>query len=293
MILGGPLRSKFEHALQEQVLSLKSPLEMVKPMVYSLNSGGKRLRPLLLLSTIEVLNPKKVDQAISTAIALEFIHTYSLIHDDLPAMDNDELRRGQPTSHIKFDEATAILAGDALQADAFAILSKDESLQAHQKIALIRELAHATGSSGMVAGQLYDIKAENKTIDIEQLQQIHLMKTGLLFIFAMKAASIILETDQDEKELMITFGQHYGVAYQIHNDLKDVIDLKEEVDGLTYSDIINHKSTYPSLLGVEQAKVSLVEEIQLARKVLKDLEKVSHKSFQQLDNFLTPLEKYL
>ncbi|MGF3072389.1 polyprenyl synthetase family protein [Facklamia sp. P13069] len=293
MILGGPLRSKFEQALQEQVISLNSPLEMVKPMVYSLNSGGKRLRPLLLLTTIAIFNKKKIDQAMLTAIALEFIHTYSLIHDDLPAMDDDKLRRGQPTSHVRFDEATAILAGDALQADAFAILSKDESLQAHQKVALIRELAHAAGSSGMVAGQLYDIKAENKTIDIEQLQQIHLMKTGLLFIFAMKAATIILEADQAESDLMITFGQHYGVAYQIHNDLKDVIDLNEEVDSLTYSDIINHKSTYPSLLGVGQAKASLIEEIKLARKALNDLEKLSHKSFKQLDNFLSPLEKYL
>ncbi|MGX7109385.1 polyprenyl synthetase family protein [Facklamia miroungae] len=293
MILGGPLRTQFEQALQDQVVSMHSPLEMVKPMVYSLNSGGKRLRPLLLLTVVAILNKEKVDKAISTAIALEFIHTYSLIHDDLPAMDDDEVRRGQPTSHVKFDEATAILAGDALQADAFAILAQDESLQDHQKVALLTELAHAAGSSGMVAGQLYDIQAENKNIEFDKLQQIHLMKTGLLFIFAMKAASIIVEVDQEVANLMTKFGQHYGVAYQIHNDLKDVVDLNEEVDSLAYSDIINQKSTYPSLLGIQAAKESLIEEIRLARVALESLETVCHKSFQALDNFLIPLEKYL
>lgn len=289
MILGGQLRGRFEDALQAHIISQNSPLEIIKPMVYSLNSGGKRLRPLMLLTTLDIIDAKKVDKGLRTAIALEYIHTYSLIHDDLPAMDNDEIRRGQPTSHVKFDEATAILAGDALQTDAFAVICQDQQLSSSQRIELVTKLSQAAGSAGMVAGQLYDIRAEKQQVDLDQLQKIHLMKTGLLFIFAVQAAGIIAGVDQVEQELLVQFGHHFGVAYQIHNDLKDVVKVEDEADTDLHSDQANHKSTYPSLLGVQGTKEELQNELDQAHAVLSRLENKTKRNYYRLDQFLNPL----
>lgn len=285
----GELRAKFEMALQEHIVSLQTPLELVKPMVYSLNGGGKRLRPLLLLTALNIKDPKLVEKGLKTSIALEYIHTYSLIHDDLPAMDNDDMRRGQPTSHIKFDEATAILAGDALETDAFGIIANDNQLSEEKRLQLILELSFAAGSNGMVAGQLYDINSDGQKITLEELKKIHLLKTGYLFMFAVKAAAIISGADSKEKDLLNQFGNHYGVAYQIHNDLKDVVNIGMDQDSLLHSDEANGKTTYPTLLGIDGAKEALLAEIDACHRCLKILELESKLNYQGLAQFLKPL----
>lgn len=279
------LRSSFEKALDDYVLSLKTPIEMLKPMLYSLKNGGKRLRPLLLLSFLEVHDPKSVKEGMHTALALEFIHTYSLIHDDLPAMDNDLLRRGQPSSHVQFDEATAILAGDALLTDSFALISSDPYLKARMKVKLITSLSQAAGSMGMVAGQIKDIQAEEKKISIEELQGIHALKTGCLFNYAVQAAGLINGLKRELKFLE-EFSQAFGIAYQIHNDLMDVLGSQFETGKKNHHDQSLHKATYPSLIGLEASKEALEDKIQEARTALSKLNRKTGKPYLSLTFFL-------
>lgn len=283
------LRSEFETAMEELLLSSKAPLELIKPMLYSLNGGGKRLRPLLLLATVSIIDHSLIEKAIQTAVALEYIHTYSLIHDDLPAMDDDQMRRGRATNHVEFDEATAILAGDAMLTDAFGIIARDNLLSFEQRVQLIGALSQASGSMGMVAGQISDIQSENKQIELETLQQIHHMKTGELFIFAVKSAGIISEVDQAILEELVKFGEHFGIAYQIHNDLKDVVLISPDHDALLKSDESNQKSTYPTLLGVEGSFQALEDEKTKAKACLEALCNKTSASFEKLDYFLNRL----
>lgn len=283
------LRSLFEHALDEQIRYVMTPIEMLKPMLYSLKNGGKRLRPLLLLTVLNIQSVDYVKKGLKSAMALEYIHTYSLIHDDLPAMDNDDLRRGQPTSHKKFDEATAILTGDALLTDAFGIIAADDLLDANQKVALIKQLSSAAGSHGMVAGQLNDMHAEDSQISAEQLEQIHRLKTGKLFLFAVQAAAVIAELDQESHKYLERFGQHFGTAYQIHNDLMDNIGTEEETGKAVQGDILNEKNTYPNLLGLDQTKQALADQLQLARQQLEQLSKHSKLDYEPLGIFLEML----
>lgn len=284
------LRSYFEEELDSLILELDTPLEMLKPMLYSLKTGGKRLRPLLLLAILDADSDKLLKKGIRTAIALEFIHTYSLVHDDLPAMDDDTLRRGQSTSHIKFDEATAILAGDALLTDAFGIIADDKELKNKQKVKLVSGLAYAAGSHGMVSGQLGDIKAEEMKVDLKRLERIHYNKTGKLFIFSVQAAGIIGEFNKELSDLIIEFAEVFGVAYQIHNDLLDVQDDIELTGRDRSSDQENNKSTYPSLLGLEESKVALANERDKAIKIKNKIKKIKGESFEVLSYFLEFLE---
>lgn len=286
MIKVSDLRRVFEEKLSQHLLAIKTPLELLKPMVYSLNSGGKRLRPLMLLTILDALDSDLIDKGMSTAMALEFIHTYSLIHDDLPAMDNDELRRGQPTSHVKFNEATAILAGDALLTDAFGIIAQDKYLEAEVKSQLIADLVAAAGSMGMVAGQLYDVTNQASSISLDQLKQTDLMKTGYLFVFAVKAGGQIGHLDQPALDILCQFGRHFGVAYQIHNDLKDILRIDSDPDSLLNSDSTNQKATYPSLLGLQPAKDQLNHELHLAHTCIQQLNQLLGKDFSGLNHFL-------
>ena len=281
------LRNVFETELDEHIRLLQTPIEMLKPMIYSLKGGGKRLRPLLLLAILNAESEKHMKKGATTAVALEFIHTYSLIHDDLPAMDNDDLRRGQPTAHIKFDEATAILAGDALLTDAFSLISDDSKLKSKQKVKIISLLSSAAGSHGMVAGQLGDMQAENKEITLEELNRIHEFKTGKLFTFATQAAAIIGEFSPEIEELLVNFGETFGVLYQIHNDLLDVID-DSTLSGKGHSsDEFNKKSTYPNLLGLEESKEVLGQEREKAEKIIEKITKLSGTDYSILNKFLS------
>ncbi|MDO4432272.1 MAG: polyprenyl synthetase family protein [Aerococcaceae bacterium] len=284
------LQQLFETALDAHIRYAVTPIELMAPMHYSLNNGGKRLRPTLLLTVLAIQSPDSIHYGLKTGMALEYIHTYSLIHDDLPAMDNDTLRRGQPTNHIKFGEATAILAGDALLTDAFDLIASDDFLADKQKVALIAKLSKAAGSLGMVAGQLKDMQSDNQAIELEQLRHIHSLKTGELFTFAVEAGSIIAKLTQEETALLLQFSRHFGRAYQIHNDLMDVVGTTAQTGKKTQADADLAKSTYPQLMGLEGAQTELAFEMAQATDCLTQLCQLTQKPYDALSAFLTYLE---
>ncbi|MCW6660181.1 polyprenyl synthetase family protein [Aerococcaceae bacterium NML191292] len=284
------LRDIFERALKDRVRYTMTPIELLTPMVYSLQNGGKRLRPTMLLTVLAIQSPDQIKLGLNTGMALEFIHTYSLIHDDLPAMDNDDLRRGQPTNHIQFGEATAILAGDALLTDAFDLITSDDYLSDRQKVRLTAHLSKAAGSLGMVAGQLADMQSDNQNISLAQLRQIHSLKTGKLFTFAVEAGAIIANLSEDIALELVTFSEHFGRAYQIHNDLMDVVGTTDQTGKQTQADAVLEKSTYPQLMGLEGAKQELASELQQAVACLERLSKQTGKDYLALAPFLDYLQ---
>lgn len=238
------------------------PSRLHEAMRYSAMAGGKRIRPRLVYATAEVLNiePERVDAA---AAAIEFIHAYSLIHDDLPAMDDDDLRRGKPTSHIAFDEATAILAGDALQTLAFDVIATHEGLgeRPAQRVAQLATLARAAGSRGMVGGQMLDMASEGQAIDVERLEQIHSLKTGaLLRACVLMAADAADSLDRDKRAALDVFATRIGLAFQVQDDVLDIESTTEKLGKTQGADIAHDKATYPALLGLAEAK-SLAEQL--------------------------------
>ncbi|MGV3489283.1 MAG: polyprenyl synthetase family protein [Tuberibacillus sp.] len=232
-------------------------------MLYSVEAGGKRLRPVLMLSVIESFG-KDPTLGMIPGCSLEMLHTYSLIHDDLPAMDNDDLRRGLPTNHKKFGEATAILAGDALLTLAFECLVNAPGLTAAQKVELVRRLANAAGPEGMVGGQSDDLEAEQKSLQIEELEQIHLHKTGRLLEYAIEAGAIIAGVPQDIRNHLKNYARHLGIAFQIKDDLLDVEGDESVIGKPIGSDNERGKNTYPSLLTTEGAREHLNHHFQQA-----------------------------
>ncbi len=260
-------KMSFETYLLNLIQREPIPAHLKESMLYSLSVGGKRLRPILLFAVLETLglDPKKGYQ---TASAVEMIHTYSLIHDDLPAMDNDDLRRGKPTNHIVFGEATAILAGDSLLTHAFQVMSEDETLTAHQRLKLISMLSEAAGPLGMVAGQMLDMEAEHTSITLKQLKEIHANKTGRLIEFSVVAGAILADASDEVVELLRQFSQHIGLAFQIKDDILDIEGDCELIGKKVGSDLENGKSTYVSLTSLELAKTMLDDEIRQAQEVL-------------------------
>ncbi|MBA3354484.1 MAG: polyprenyl synthetase family protein [Pyrinomonadaceae bacterium] len=229
------------------------PVSVHKAIRWSVFAGGKRFRPILMLATGEVFGaPDEVLRA--TACALEMIHTYSLIHDDLPSMDDDELRRGRPTCHIQFDEATAILAGDALQTLAFQTIAEDSSLSAEQRVLLVSELGRAAGTPrGMVAGQARDLEAESRAVTSGELEQIHRLKTAALIIAAARCGAIIADATDAELEAVGRYAAQLGLLFQITDDLLDVTATVETLGKTPGKDARAQKATYPSLYGIESA----------------------------------------
>lgn len=260
-------KTPFETYMLSLIQREQIPAHLKESMLYSLSVGGKRLRPILLFAVLETLgvDPKKGYQ---TASALEMIHTYSLIHDDLPAMDNDDLRRGKPTNHIVFGEATAILAGDSLLTHAFQVLCCDEELTVNQRLKLISMLSEAAGPIGMVAGQMLDMEAENTSITLEQLKEIHANKTGRLIEFSVISGAIIAESSDEVIELLRQFSKHIGLAFQIKDDILDIEGDCELIGKKVGSDLENGKSTYVSLTSLEVAKTMLDDEIRQAQEIL-------------------------
>lgn len=228
-------------------------------MSYSLEAGGKRLRPTLMLMFAKLLElPEK--EAMPFACALEMIHTYSLIHDDLPAMDNDDLRRGKPTNHKVFGEAMAILAGDALLNLAAETVSKAEySIPAGRVLAALNELFAASGAKGMIGGQVIDIESEGKDVSLETLKKLHLLKTGALIRAAGRIPAALAGADGEQLAAITAYCENLGVAFQIRDDLLDVYGSTEELGKKVGSDEANHKTTYVSLCGLEKSE-QLVEE---------------------------------
>lgn len=250
-------------------------------MAYSVNAGGKRLRPLLLLATVDSFGGS-VASALPAAAGLELLHTYSLIHDDLPAMDNDDLRRGRPTSHKQFGEATAILAGDALQSDALAMVAS-APVSAAVSLALVTTLAQAAGSNGMVAGQVMDMDGETTAYDLPTLRHLHALKTGALIRAAVRMGGLLAAVDAATLQQLDRFATAFGVAFQIQDDLNDVTETAAELGKTANKDLAENKNTYPRLLGLAGAKRALAEQVTAARAALAPMPAAA----SQLTAFLT------
>ncbi len=259
----------FEEEMYDLVEEGMTRTQVEKAMLYSLRSGGKRLRPMLLLAVIESLG-KDLAKGYRAAAALEMVHTYSLIHDDLPAMDDDDLRRGNPSNHKIFGEATAILAGDALLTKAFEIVSAGE-LKDDQKIILVRALAIASGHEGMVGGQQADMEGEEKDLNMEELKNVHIKKTGALLRYAFYAGAIIARADDPTIEKLDKIAQNLGLAYQIRDDILDVTSDTETLGKEAGSDLARDKSTYPSILGIEGAKKELKHYLQESNELIEQI----------------------
>ena len=242
-----------------------SDARLKEAMLYAVQSGGKRIRPLLTLAVGSV-GKANHEAVLDLACALEMIHTYSLIHDDLPGMDDDDLRRGRPTLHKAFDEATAILAGDALLTLAFEV-AVNAHLEAGQLVEAVKILSTASGMSGMISGQMKDIASEEVTITLEQMKEIHREKTGELLLAAVRLGNLFID-DAKMKEAFVSYATHFGLAFQIQNDLQDVCWTSEQTGKETGKDSELSKNTYPSLLGVEGAKEALASEITSCKRAL-------------------------
>ena len=282
----------FEKYMLSHIESV-SGTELEESMNYSLSAGGKRLRPLLLLAVLESFGAD-VELGFPAAAALEMIHTYSLVHDDLPAMDNDELRRGNPTNHIQFNEATAILAGDSLLTLAFEVITLG-NLPAEIKIQLTRILAQTSGYTGMVGGQQADIDGEDSDLSLEEIEQIHLRKTGALIKMAMLSGGIIVQKSDEILDKLASYADEVGIAYQIRDDILDVVGTEEELGKGVATDAALGKSTYPSLLGLEGAFEVLDQRLNNAIQAIQAIAELD-KDFQPelLSNFasMLALEEY-
>ncbi|HFI0671826.1 TPA: polyprenyl synthetase family protein [Streptococcus suis] len=232
-------------------------------VLYSLQAGGKRIRPMLLLTLLDAFGVTLQTAHYQVAACVELIHTGSLIHDDLPAMDDDDYRRGRLTNHKKFDEATAILAGDSLFLDPFGFLAQVD-LPAETILALVRELSQASGTFGMVAGQILDMAGEGQKLSLEQLQAIHANKTGKLLTFPFVAAGLIAGQSDEVIHHLRKAGQLVGLAFQVRDDILDVTATFEEIGKTPQKDLLAEKSTYPALMGLEASKVFLEDSLNRA-----------------------------
>jgi len=237
---------------------------------YSLLSGGKRLRPLLLIATAEMFGAD-IKKCLDSACAIEMLHTYSMIHDDLPCMDDDDFRRGRPSLHKAFTEAHAVLAGDFLLTRAFEVIAEDSNLDNSQKVKLIKLLTSRGGSEGMIGGQVMDIDAEGKEISLAELQQIHNLKTGALIAAALEMGAIIGQASDKDAEIVAKFGLSIGLAFQIIDDILDVTSSKQKHGRELSSDQINNKTTYATAMDIETAKDTAIQLIKSAKDSLLSL----------------------
>lgn len=252
-------------------------------MRYSLFAGGKRIRPVLAIASAHAVSdsPVGVEDA---AISLELIHTYSLIHDDLPALDNDDLRRGQPTCHKKFGEAMAILAGDALLTLAFEVLSLLPHADAARRIRLVEELSHASGTvRGMIAGQVHDIEGERQTPTAELLEKIHRAKTGALLRASVRMGAIYGQASDEELAALSRYGEHIGLAFQIVDDILDVEQSSEELGKTAGKDQAQQKITFPAVYGLERSREMAEEERVNAHRALQRFDEPADRLRQLAD----------
>ncbi len=265
------LKATIEDAL-DHYLPAQSPIaeELVDAMRYATLSGGKRLRPMLVCAACNAVGGH-VEDALAPACAIEFIHAYSLIHDDLPAMDDDELRHGLPSNHVKFGEANAILAGDALQALAFRMLAEAPNVQPDTRLRTITLLADAVGWQGMVGGQSFDLAAESQRLELDELEALHAAKTGALIRVAVQIGALVGKPDLSDERFVLLgeFAGRVGQAFQIIDDVLDVTANSEVLGKPAGSDVAADKSTYPKLLGVDASRDRAVHLLDDALKFLK------------------------
>ena len=261
----------FETELKKELQELSYPETIAKGMEYAVLNGGKRLRPFLLFATLELLN-EDINKGVKSAIALEMIHSYSLVHDDLPALDNDDYRRGKLTTHKVFGEAEGILIGDSLLTYAFYVLSQKnlELLSSEQIVNIISKTSEYSGINGMIGGQMIDIQSENKKIDLETLKYIHSHKTGKLIKLPIEIACIIANLEKNKREVLEEYADLIGIAFQVKDDILDVEGTFEDLGKPVGSDVDLHKATYPSILGMEESKKILNNTIEKAKEIIKN-----------------------
>lgn len=242
----------------------EAPPRLVEAVSYSVKAGGKRLRPLMLLASFEACAADSADRptALAAAAAIELIHTFSLVHDDLPAMDDDDLRRGRPTNHKVFGEALAILSGDAMMSLAFETLAMDAAPDLLGPLAV--ELARSTGPCGMIGGQVMDIAGENQRLSLDELKRIHALKTGALLAASCRCGALAARASAGQLERLDRYGRHVGLAFQIIDDVLDVTGTPDVLGKAAHKDAGRGKNTYPALLGVDGARAEARQQLALA-----------------------------
>lgn len=274
--------------IQDFYQSKEVSADLTETILYSIEAGGKRIRPLLLLELLEGFGLELTPAHFQVAAALEMIHTGSLIHDDLPAMDNDDYRRGRLTSHKKFGEDMAILAGDSLFLDPYGLVAMAE-LPSQVKVDLIAELSWAAGSFGMVAGQVLDMQGEGHKLTMDQLQTIHANKTGKLLAYPFVAAGIIAQTGQSVLGKLRQAGELLGLAFQVRDDILDVTASFKQIGKTPQKDLAAEKSTYPALLGLDGARAFFDETLEQAKSLLEQLEKENDFSAEEIQKIIESL----
>ena len=250
----------------------KYPEKLAEAMEYAVMNGGKRIRPILMYMICDLFeknNCESYDKIKEIAAALEFIHCYSLVHDDLPAMDNDDYRRGKLTVHKKYNEAIGVLVGDVLLTEAFGIIANSKSLGDKNKVEIISKLSKYAGFFGMVGGQFVDMESENKKVEIDTLKYIHAHKTGKLLTAAIELPMIALDIEGEKREKMVEYSKLLGITFQIKDDILDIEGDFEEI-GKKSNDVENEKTTYPSIFGLDESKRLLQEYLKKARKIIVD-----------------------
>lgn len=262
---------QLETTMYDFVESIKAPAHLKESMLYSLKAGGKRIRPLFVVAVCEMYN-QSLEASYSVGSAVEMIHTYSLIHDDLPSMDDDELRRGKPTNHVVYGEALATLAGDALNTLAFGVIARLYNLSAEKRIELVNLLSIAAGAEGMVGGQVLDMDGEKRLLNIQELETVHVNKTGALLRFSIEAGAVLANASKSDREALVEYAHHIGLAFQIQDDILDIEGTSEQLGKTAGKDVASDKSTYPALLTLDGAKQKLDEHYELAIEALQKID---------------------
>lgn len=270
------------------------PPTILKSMRYSLNAGGKRIRPVLMFAAAEAVagpSEKLTQTVLPFACAMEMIHTFSLIHDDLPCMDDDDLRRGMPTNHKVFGDAIAVLAGDGLLAEAFRVMAAHHgSVSVERRMEVLCDIATATGARGMVGGQVIDLESENKLITVEELEHLHQLKTGALLVTSVVSGVKLAGGTREHVGAATTYGESVGLAFQIADDLLDIEGTTEQLGKPAGSDVENKKSTFPALLGKEDSRTEAKE---LMIEAIESLEifKPRHSILMELARYIVERKK--
>ncbi|RHW38465.1 polyprenyl synthetase family protein [Lysinibacillus yapensis] len=263
---------KLEEELYSLVERISAPAQLKESMLYSLKAGGKRIRPLFVLAVCEMFHNKQ-QEAFTIGAAVEMIHTYSLIHDDLPSMDDDELRRGKPTNHVVYGEALATLAGDALNSLSFGVLARMQAVNPEKRVELINLLSVAAGAEGMVGGQVLDIDGESRQLNLSELEKVHRNKTGALLRFSIESGAVLSDATDSERKALVEYADHIGLAFQIQDDILDIVGTSEELGKTAGKDLESHKSTYPALLSLDGAKEKLENHYNQAIRTLQSIER--------------------
>lgn len=281
--------SLIDQALDQMTSEIKHvPEVLLESMRYSLLAGGKRLRPILVLATIESLG-KEEELGVPFACAIEMIHTYSLIHDDLPAMDDDDYRRGRLTNHKVYGDAMAILAGDALLTEAFGLIAKgakESRLPQDRIVCILEEVVYGAGARGMIGGQVRDILSDDNPIELKQLEEIHRHKTGDLIACSIRTGAYLGEASSETLQALTHFAYQLGLAFQIQDDILDIVGDQEVIGKPVGSDEEKKKATYPTIIGLDQSKEKLLQLTEEAKDSIQNLPDLNPERLLQIADFL-------